>query len=105
MWLGDAGKQVLYQATKLTQVDDADIAQVAVAGQHNGVQRPIIDINCNNFIHVASCNVMDPVSLVPMGLCLQDLSAEPATAASLGKVTPSVYYDMSILILHLWPQR
>ena len=68
MGLGVTGKQVLYQAMKLTRVDVADTAQAAVAGQHNGICRPIIDTDCNNFIHVASRNAIDPVSLVPMVL-------------------------------------
>ena len=58
MGLDGTGRQVLYQATKLTRVDVANIARGAAAGQ----RRPMIDGDCNNFIHVASRNAMDPVA-------------------------------------------
>ena len=57
------GKQVLYQAMKLTRVDVADIAGSAVVGQHNGIRCHIISVDCNNFTHDASRNaIMDPVT-------------------------------------------
>ena len=61
MMLGGTGKQVLYQAMKLTRVDSTDIAPGAVTGQHNAIRRHIINIDCINLIHVASRNAMDPV--------------------------------------------
>ena len=73
MGLGGKGKDVLHQRTGLTRVDVADVARGILAKVGDSTRgRPVIDVDCNNFIHVNSRNASDPVAHtanVFSGLC------------------------------------
>ena len=63
MGLGGKGKDVLHQRTGLTRVDVADVAWGRLAKVGDLTRgRPVIDVDCNNFIHVNNRNTADPVS-------------------------------------------
>ena len=63
MGLGGKGKDVLHQRTGLTRVDVADVARGILAKVGDSTRgRPVIDVDCNNFIHVNSRNASDPVA-------------------------------------------
>ena len=63
MGLWGKGKDVLHQRTGLTRVDVADVARGRLAKVGDSTrERPVIDVEYNNIIHVNSRNAADPVS-------------------------------------------
>ena len=63
MGLGRERKDVLHQRTVLTRVDVADVARARLAKVGDSTWgRPVIDVDCNNFIYVNSRNAADQVS-------------------------------------------